>query len=41
MLTSKELQQTRDEIADARAKIKTATLLLYEVQTNAPAEAVS
>jgi hypothetical protein len=38
-LTSKELQQTRDEIAETRAKIKTATLLLYEAQTNAPAEA--
>jgi protein involved in polysaccharide export with SLBB domain len=38
-LTSKDLQQTRDEIAETRAKIKTATLLLYETQTNAPAEA--
>lgn len=38
-LTSKDLQQTGDEIAETRAKIKTATLLLYEVQTNAPAEA--
>jgi len=38
-LSSRDLQQTRDEIAETRAKIKTATLLLYETQTNAPAEA--
>jgi hypothetical protein len=38
-LNSKDLQQTRDEIAETRAKIETATLLLHEAQTSAPAEA--
>jgi len=38
-LDSKDLQQTRDAIAEGRAKIETATLLLHEAQTTAPAEA--
>jgi exopolysaccharide production protein ExoF len=38
-LNSKDLQQTRDTIAETRAKIETATLLLDEAQTSAPAEA--
>jgi protein involved in polysaccharide export with SLBB domain len=38
-LNSKDLQQTRDEIAQTRVKIDTATLLLHEAQTEAPAEA--
>jgi hypothetical protein len=38
-LNSKDLQQTRDEIAQTRVKIETATLLLHEAQTEAPAEA--
>jgi protein involved in polysaccharide export with SLBB domain len=38
-LNSKDLQQARDEIAETRAKIETATLLLHEAQTSAPAEA--
>jgi protein involved in polysaccharide export with SLBB domain len=37
-LNSKNLQQTRDELAEAHAKIETATLLLDEAQTGAPAE---
>jgi protein involved in polysaccharide export with SLBB domain len=36
---TKDLEKTRDEIADARAKIATATQLLHEAQTSAPAEA--
>jgi exopolysaccharide production protein ExoF len=36
---SKDLLLTRDELADAHAKIETATLLLDEAQTGAPAEA--
>lgn len=38
-LDSKDLQQTRDAIAEARAKLETSTLLLHEAQTSAPAEA--
>jgi protein involved in polysaccharide export with SLBB domain len=38
-LDSKDLQQTRDLIAETRAKIETATLLFHEAQTSAPAEA--
>jgi polysaccharide biosynthesis/export protein ExoF len=38
-VNSKDLQQTRDELAEAHAKIETATLLLEEAQTGAPAEA--
>lgn len=38
-LNSKDLQQTRDTIAETRAKVETATLLLDEAQTGAPAEA--
>jgi polysaccharide biosynthesis/export protein ExoF len=38
-LDRKDLQQTRDEIAEARAKIKTETLLVHEAQISAPAEA--
>jgi len=38
-LDSKDLQQTRDAIAEGRAKLETATLLLHEAQTTAPAEA--
>jgi protein involved in polysaccharide export with SLBB domain len=36
---SKDLQQTRDAIAETRAKIETAVVLLHEAQTLAPAEA--
>jgi len=36
---TKDLAKTRDDIADARAKIATATQLLHEAQTSAPAEA--
>jgi hypothetical protein len=36
---TKDLEKTRDEIADARAKLVTATQLLHEAQTSAPAEA--
>jgi protein involved in polysaccharide export with SLBB domain len=35
----KDLQQTKDEIAEPRTKIRTQTLLLHEAQTGAPAEA--
>jgi protein involved in polysaccharide export with SLBB domain len=38
-LDRKDLQQTRDDIAEARAKIATETQLLHEAQTSAPAEA--
>ncbi len=38
-LNSKDLQQTRDTIAETRAKIETAFQLLDEAQTNAPADA--
>jgi protein involved in polysaccharide export with SLBB domain len=38
-LDSKDLQQTRDDIAEARSKIETATLLLHEARVNVPAEA--
>ncbi|WP_027557035.1 polysaccharide biosynthesis/export family protein [Bradyrhizobium sp. Cp5.3] len=38
-VNSKDLQQTAYELAEARAKIETATLLLEEAQTGAPAEA--
>jgi hypothetical protein len=38
-VNTKDLQQTRHEIAEARAKIRTATLLLHEAQISAPAEA--
>jgi len=38
-IATKDLEKTRDEIADARAKIVTATQLLHEAQTSAPAEA--
>jgi len=38
-LDSKDLQQTRDAIAEGRAKLETATLLLHEAQTTAQAEA--
>jgi exopolysaccharide production protein ExoF len=38
-LNSKDLQQTRDTIAETRVKIETATVLLDEAQTRAPAEA--
>lgn len=38
-IATKDLEKTRDEIADARAKIVTATQLLHEAQTGAPAEA--
>jgi hypothetical protein len=38
-LNSKDLQETRTEIAQTRVKIETATLLLHEAQTEAPAEA--
>jgi len=38
-LDRKDLQQTRDEIAETRAKIATETQLLHEAQTSAPAEA--
>jgi len=38
-LNSKDLQQTRDTIAETRVKIETATLVLDEAQTSAPAEA--
>jgi hypothetical protein len=38
-VNSKDLQQTRDELAEAHAKIETATLLIDEAQTGAPAEA--
>jgi polysaccharide biosynthesis/export protein ExoF len=38
-LNRKDLQQTRDEIAEARAKIRAQTQLLHEAQTSAPAEA--
>jgi exopolysaccharide production protein ExoF len=37
-LNRKDLQQVRDEIAEARAKIQTQTLLVREAQTSAPAE---
>jgi exopolysaccharide production protein ExoF len=36
---TKDLEKTRDEIADARVKLVTATQLLHEAQTSAPAEA--
>ncbi len=38
-IATKDLEKTRDEIADARAKIVTATQLLHEAQIGAPAEA--
>jgi hypothetical protein len=38
-LVTKELDKTRDEIVDARTKIVTATQLLHEARTSAPAEA--
>lgn len=38
-LVTKELDKTRDEIAEARTKIVTATQLVHEAQTSAPAEA--
>jgi exopolysaccharide production protein ExoF len=38
-IATKDLEKTRDEIADARAKIVTATQLLHEAQISAPAEA--
>lgn len=38
-LDRKDLQQTRDEMAEARAKIATQTQLIHEAQTSAPAEA--
>jgi exopolysaccharide production protein ExoF len=38
-LNSKDLQQTRDTIAETRAKLETAIVLLDEAQTSAPAEA--
>jgi exopolysaccharide production protein ExoF len=38
-LVTKELDKTRDEIAEARTKIVTATQLLHEAQTSAPDEA--
>jgi protein involved in polysaccharide export with SLBB domain len=37
-IATKDLEKTRDEVADARAKIVTATQLLHEAQTSAPAE---
>lgn len=36
---TKDLEKTRDEIAEARSKLVTATELLHEAQTGAPAEA--
>jgi protein involved in polysaccharide export with SLBB domain len=38
-INSKDLQQIRDELAEAHAKIGAATLLLDEAQIDAPAEA--
>ena len=38
-IATKDLEKTRDEIADARAKIVTATKLLHVAQISAPAEA--
>jgi protein involved in polysaccharide export with SLBB domain len=38
-IETRDLERTRDEIADAREKIATATQLLHEAQTSAPAEA--
>jgi len=38
-IATKDLEKTRDEIADSRAKIVTATQLLHEAQISAPAEA--
>ena len=38
-IATKDLEKTRDEIADARSKIVTATQLLHEAQISAPAEA--
>jgi protein involved in polysaccharide export with SLBB domain len=38
-LETRDLQKTRDEIADAREKIATSTQLLHEAQASAPAEA--
>jgi polysaccharide biosynthesis/export protein ExoF len=38
-LETKDLDRTRDEIVDAREKLATATQLLHEAQTSAPAEA--
>ena len=38
-IEAKDLEKTRDDIADARAKMTTATQLLHEAQTSAPAEA--
>jgi exopolysaccharide production protein ExoF len=38
-IKTKDLEKTRDEIADAREKIATATQLLHEAQISAPAEA--
>jgi polysaccharide biosynthesis/export protein ExoF len=38
-IETKDLQKTRDDIAEAREKIVTSTQLLHEAQTGAPAEA--
>jgi len=38
-LNSKDLQLTREAIAEARARIETETQLLHEAQISAPAEA--
>jgi hypothetical protein len=38
-LDSRDLQQTRNDLAEARSKIETATLLLHEARISAPAEA--
>jgi polysaccharide biosynthesis/export protein ExoF len=38
-LDSKDLQETRDKIAEARARIEIETQLLHEAQVTAPAEA--
>jgi len=39
VVETKDLETTRDDIANAREKIVTATQLLHEAQTSAPAEA--
>lgn len=39
VIETKDLEKTRDEIAEAREKIVTSTQLLHEAQTSAPAEA--
>lgn len=39
VIETRDLEKTRDEIANAREKIVTATQLLHEAQTSAPAEA--